>query len=231
MHPDLLKEWQETINVPLYEALGMSEISTYISNVHSLPVRPGSPGKPQDGRRVAVLPVDGGEEPLPSGQSGLLAVHRSDPGLMLGYWQRPDEYERVFRGDWFVGGDLGHFDEDGYFWYEGRNDDVLTSFGYRISPLEVEMVLMRHPAVQQAGVTEIELNPGMKLVSAFVVLRPHETLKEKDLITFASQELARYKLPKQVFFVSALPQTSNGKIVRNALQGLLKQTKDHANDG
>ena len=230
MFPGLLREWQETTGIPLYEALGMSEISTYISSSPSVPTRPGSPGKPQAGRSIAILPVEDGEDPLQPGETGLIAVHRSDPGMMLGYWQRPEENERVFRGDWFIGGDLGHFDDDGYVWYEGRNDDVMTSFGYRISPLEVEIALMRHPAVQQAGVTEVELNPGMKLVSAFVVLREHETLKASDLVDFASGRLARYKVPKQVFFVDALPQTPNGKIVRKALAKLLKNTKDHAND-
>ncbi len=72
------------------------------------------------------------------GETGLIGVHRSDPGMMLGYWNRPDEDQTVYRGDWFVGGDLGHFDDEGYIWYEGRNDDVMTSFGYRISPLEIE---------------------------------------------------------------------------------------------
>jgi acyl-coenzyme A synthetase/AMP-(fatty) acid ligase len=230
MFPGLLKEWHETTGIPLYEALGMSEISTYISSSPTVPVKPGSPGKPQAGRCIAILPVKGGEEPLHSGETGLIAVHRTDPGMMLGYWQRPVEDEKVYRGDWFIGGDLGYFDDDGYLWYEGRIDDVMTSFGYRISPLEVEIALMRHPAVLQAGVTEVELNPGMKLVSAFVVLREHETLTEKALIDFASDTLARYKVPKQVFFVDILPHTPNGKVIRKALPALLKQTKDHAND-
>ncbi len=228
--PGLQQDWFETTGIPLYEALGMSEISTYISSSPTVPTRPGSPGKPQQDRSVSILPVAGGEVPLESGETGLIAVHRSDPGMMLGYWNRPEDNQKVFRGDWFVGGDLGYFDDDGYLWYEGRNDDVMTSFGYRISPLEVEIAIMRHPAVQQAGVTEVELNPGMKLVSAFVVLREHETLSSTDLINFASSSLARYKVPKQVFFVETLPQTGNGKIIRKDLALLLNQTKEHAND-
>ena len=228
--PDLMKEWQDITGLPIYEALGMSEISTYISSSPTVPIRAGSPGKAQQGRSIAILPVAGGDEPLQAGETGLLAVHRSDPGMMLGYWNRPDEDEAVTRGDWFVGGDLGHFDDDGYFWYEGRNDDVMTSFGYRISPLEVETALMRHPAVAQAGVTEVEINPGMKLVSAFVVLHEYEKVTSADLIDFASGTLARYKVPKQVFFVNELTRTPNGKIVRRALATLLNVTKDHAND-
>lgn len=228
--PGLQMAWLEATGIPLYEALGMSEISTYISSSPSVPTKPGSPGRPQQDRCVSILPVSGGEYPLKPGESGLIAVHRSDPGMMLGYWNRPEDDQAVYRGDWFIGGDLGHFDDDGYLWFEGRNDDVMTSFGYRISPLEVETAIMRHPAVQQAGVTEVELHPGMQLVSAFVVLREHKTLSASDLIDFASRSLARYKVPKQVFFVQTLPQSGNGKIIRKDLAFLLNQSKDHAND-
>lgn len=230
MPPALMAEWRETTGIPLYEALGMSEISTYISSSPNVPVKPGSPGKPQAGRSVVILRVDGGETPLLPGETGLIAVHKTDPGMMLGYWNKPEENELVWRGDWFLGGDLGHFDDYGYIWYEGRNDDVMTSFGYRISPLEVENALMRHPDVQQAGVTEVEFNPGMRLVTAFVIRREHATVNETALIDFAAKSLARYKVPRQVFFVDALPQTPNGKIVRKALGTLLNQRKDHAND-
>ena len=228
--PGLQKDWFETTGIPLYEALGMSEISTYISSSPSVPTKPGSPGRPQHDRCVRILPTSGDEQPLKAGESGLIAVHRSDPGLMLGYWNRPEDNQAAYRGDWFIGGDLGHFDDDGYVWFEGRNDDVMTSFGYRISPLEVEIAIMRHPAVLQAGVTEVEIHPGMKLVSAFVMLREHETLSASELIDFASRLLARYKVPKQVFFVDSLPQSGNGKINRKDLALLLNQSKDHAND-
>lgn len=230
MPPALAEEWRETTGTGMYEALGMSEISTYISCSPTVPVRAGSPGRPQSGRCVAILPTDGGDTPLPAGETGLIAVHRTDPGMMLGYWNRPEADAKAFRGDWFVGGDLAHQDDDGYIWYEGRNDDVMTSFGYRISPQEVENVLQRHPAVEEAGVTEVEVNPGMRLVSAFVVPREHETVNEQDLLDFAASRLARYKMPKQVFFCDALPKTANGKIVRKRLNELLHSTRDHAND-
>jgi acyl-coenzyme A synthetase/AMP-(fatty) acid ligase len=180
---------------------------------------------------VAILRVDGDDTPLTPGETGLIAIHRSDPGMMLRYWNQTEDDADTFRGDWFIGGDLGHFDDDGYIWYEGRNDDVMTSFGYRISPLEVENALMRHPAVQQAGVTEVEINPGVRLVTAFIVRREHETVTESELLAFAADMLARYKIPRQVFFCEELPQTPNGKIRRKALASLLKQFRDHANDG
>ena len=127
----LLREWRRRAGAELYEALGMTEVSTYVSSGPSFGgVRPGSPGRPQPGRRVAILPQDGGTQPLPPGEVGLLAVHRSDPGLMLGYWRRPQEQAAVYRGEWFIGGDLAAIDQDGYLWFHGRADDVIKSFGY-----------------------------------------------------------------------------------------------------
>ncbi|MCB1824959.1 MAG: acyl-CoA synthetase, partial [Candidatus Competibacteraceae bacterium] len=157
----LLEQWRTTTGKELYEALGMSECSTYISSAPGEPIKPGSPGKVQPGRCVAALPVEGGEEPLPPGETGLLAVHRGDPGLMLGYWNRPEEEALVYRGEWFLGGDLVHFDADGYMIYHGRNDDVMNAMGYRVSPLEVEHCLSRHPAVAEVAVTELSVREGV----------------------------------------------------------------------
>src|SRR5512134_2390453 len=146
------RAWRAATGTDLYEALGMSEISTYISTGPGMTIKPGSPGKPQPGRRVAILPMESEDEtapeakacqPLPPGEVGLLAVHRSDPGLMLGYWRRPEEEAIVYRGEWFCGGDLAHIDDDGYVWFHGRNDDILNPMGYRLSPLEIEATLER----------------------------------------------------------------------------------------
>ncbi len=111
--PGLFEEWTARTGRPLYEALGMSEISTYVSSGPDVPRKPGAVGKAQPGRRLAVLPLDSGNDPLPAGEEGLLAVHRSDPGLMLGYWRRPQEEREVYRGDWFVGGDIAVIDARG----------------------------------------------------------------------------------------------------------------------
>ena len=167
--PALWARWGEATGRPLYEALGMSEISTFVSSGPEVPTHPGSPGRPQAGRRVAVLPVDDGMQPLPTGERGLLAVHRSDPGLMLGYWNRPDEQAEAFRGEWFVSGDLVHVDEDGYVVHHGRADDVMSSMGYRVSPVEVEHCLAQHPAVADVAVTEVAVREGVTLITAFVV--------------------------------------------------------------
>ena len=213
----LLEQWRTTTGKELYEALGMSECSTYISSPPGRPIQPGSPGQAQPGRCVAILPIAGGCEPLLPGEIGLLAVHRSDPGLMLGYWRRPDEEELVYRGDWFIGGDLAHCDADGYFHYHGRNDDVMNAMGYRVSPLEVEHCLSRHPAVAEAAVTELPVREGVTVIAAFIVPRDHDETDAAPLLAYAHDHLAVYKCPREIIFIDSLPRTANGKVRRRDL--------------
>jgi acyl-coenzyme A synthetase/AMP-(fatty) acid ligase len=218
----LLEQWRAVTGKALYEALGMSECSTYISSSPQVPVKPGSPGKAQAGRCIAALPVerDAGDEPLPPGEMGLLAVHRSDPGLMLGYWNRPDEEELVYRGDWFIGGDLAHFDAEGYLIYHGRNDDVMNAMGYRVSPLEVEHCLSQHPAVAEVAVTELRVREEVSVIAAFVVPRdPDEPdgIDAAPLLAYAHEHLAAYKCPREIIFIDTLPRTVNGKVLRREL--------------
>ncbi len=213
----LLEQWRTTTGKELYEALGMSECSTYISSPPGQPIRPGSPGRAQPGRCVAILPVAGGSEPLPPGEIGLLAVHRRDPGLMLGYWNRPDEEALVYRGDWFIGGDLAHFDAEGYLHYHGRNDDVMNAMGYRVSPLEVEQCLSRHPAVAETAVTEAPVREGVTVIAAFVVPRDPDETDAAPLLAYVHEHLAAYKCPREIIFVDSLPRTTNGKVRRRDL--------------
>ena len=218
----LLEQWRAVTGKELYEALGMSECSTYISSSPQAPVKPGSPGKAQPGRCVAALPVDreAGDEPLPSSEIGLLAVHRSDPGLMLGYWNRPDEEALVYRGDWFIGGDLAHFDADGCMFYHGRNDDVMNAMGYRVSPLEVEHCLSQHLAVLEVAVTELRVREQVSVIAAFVVPRDPDEPDGMDaapLLNYAHEHLAAYKCPREIIFTDALPRTANGKVLRREL--------------
>lgn len=216
--PGLFDEWEGRTGRPLYEALGMSEISTYVSSGPDTPRRPGAVGKPQPGRRVAILPIEGGDAPLPAGEEGLLAVHRSDPGLMLGYWQRPDEEAQVYRGEWFVGGDLATIDADGYVFHRGRANDLMKALGYRVSPLEVEAVLAEHPAVAEVACTEARVRADVSVIAAFIVLQPGEHTDSADIERFAAERLAAYKQPRAIVFVDALPRTANGKIMRSSLR-------------
>ncbi|MDN5796227.1 MAG: AMP-binding protein [Intrasporangium sp.] len=215
--PRLLEEWRARTGLELYEALGMSEISTFISSGPRTPVREGSPGRAQPGRCVAVLPAESGTDPLPPGEVGLLAVHESDPGLMLGYWNRPEEEAAVRRGPWFVGGDLVSIGTDGYVTFRGRADDLMNPLGYRVSPVEVEQCLAGHPSVADVAVTDVEVRPGVRIVVAFVVARAGAGRDSAALLSYAAHHLAAYKCPREVVWVEALPRTANGKLRRRAL--------------
>jgi len=215
--PDLFGDWQAASGTELYEALGMSEVSTYVSSAPGVPRRAGAVGRPQPGRRVAILPLDGGEEPLPPGAEGLLAVDRRDPGLMLGYWERPEEEREVYRGNWFVGGDIAAMDADGYVRHHGRANDLMNALGYRVSPLEVEAVLARHPDVAEVACAEIAVGAGVRVIAAFVVPRGGSCPSAEQIVGHAALHLARYKVPREVRFVAALPRTANGKVQRGRL--------------
>ena len=218
----LHQKWVQQTGLNIYEALGMSEISTYISSAPSVPARLGSPGKPQPGRVVAILPIEGPESaPVPAGETGMLAVHRSDPGLMLGYWQRPEEESQVFRGDWFIGGDLANMDADGYVHFEGRNDDLMNAMGYRVSPQEVENAIASHPGVAEVGVSEIPVREDVSIIAAFVVSADGSPPEETAILDHAARSLAGYKQPRAVHFVDHLPRTANGKVIRKQLRTLL----------
>lgn len=224
--PSLHESWCAATGVGLYESLGMSEISTFVSSSPTVPTRVGSPGRAQPGRRIAVLPMaaEEGSEPLFAGEQGLLAVHRSDPGLMLGYWNRPEEEAEVLRGEWFVSSDLVHLDADGYVHHHGRADDVMNAGGYRVSPLEVEHVLEQHPAVAEVGVTDVPVREGVSVIAAFVVPVDLDEPGGADagaILAFAREHLAAYKCPREVVFVDSLPRTANGKVIRRALPSAL----------
>lgn len=197
----ILDGWREQTGLELYEALGMSEISTYISSCPSVPVKPGSPGRPQTGRSVTIL------------ADGEIGVHRSDPGLMLRYWG-----EEPRQDEWFATGDTAELDADGYVWCHGRIDDMMNAGGFRVSPLEVEKVLLQHPDVAEAGVREWRVSETASIIAAFLVPREGTVPNEAGIQAFVSDRLAAYKHPKQVWFVPALPRTANGKLNRKALE-------------
>lgn len=216
--PGLFEDWRARTGRELYEALGMSEISTYLSSSPTVPRKPGTVGRPQAGRCVAILPIEGGNDPLPIGAEGLLAVHRSDPGLMLGYWNRPTEEAEVFRGDWFVGGDLASMDADGYVTHLGRANDIMKALGYRVAPQEVEAVLAAYPGVAEVACAEIQVRADVSVIGAFVILRDGVEQDADAIKRFASERLAPYKCPREIVFVEALPRTANGKLRRGELK-------------
>lgn len=182
---------------------------------------PGSSGKIQPGRKVSILPVEGGENPVDVGESGLLAIHRDEPGLMLRYWHPEVKDTQTFRGDWFLGGDVVHLDEEGYIWFHGRNNDMMNAMGYRVSPLEVEKVLSAHPDILDVGVIEWQVREDVSVIAAFVVFRDGCDFVSEELHRWCEEQLAAYKCPRAWYQVASLPRTGSGKLKRQALGSMV----------
>ncbi|MCB4380025.1 acyl--CoA ligase, partial [Synechococcus sp. MU1644] len=207
-----LDRWRDTTGTNLFEAYGMSECSTFISASPAHPAKTGTLGQPQAGRHVAILGDDG---PVPRGTPGTIAVHRSDPGLMLEYLHAPDDTAARFDGNWFLTGDVGAMDEDGQITYLGRNDDMMNAGGYRVSPLEVEAALADAPGLTGVGATQIEVKPGVFIIVAFYTAAA--PLDEDSLRAYVDTKLARYKHPRAYVHLPMLPIGANGKLVRRRL--------------
>ncbi len=215
--------WQSATGTGLYEAYGMSECSTFISSSPTNPASDGSLGRPQPGRRIAIL-ADGAV--VPRDTPGIIAIHRDDPGLMLGYLGAPEDTAARYCGDWFLTGDIGEMDASGQIRYLGRDDDMMNAGGYRVSPLEVEAALAAHPGITQCAVTDIEVRADARLIMAFYT--GPAPLPEDALHRFAAARLARYKAPRGYFHVDTLPTGANGKILRRALRPIYEALNGQA---
>lgn len=213
----LRQAWQAATGKNLFEAYGMSECSTFISSCPSAPAMGGALGRPQKGRRIAIL--EGGA-PVPLGIEGVIAVHQSDPGLMLGYHGNPGETAARFAGDWFLTGDRGHMDPEGQIHFAGRDDDMMNAGGFRVSPLEVEAALVTIPGLHQIGVTDVEVKADTRVIAAFYT--GDARLDPAMLDAFAQERLARYKQPRAWIHLPALPVNANGKLLRSALRDQFK---------
>ncbi|WP_327054121.1 acyl-CoA synthetase [Halomicrococcus gelatinilyticus] len=215
-------EWgEETLDVTIHDTYGQTETGNMIvNNYPAMDVRPGSMGKPLPGIEAAVVDPDTGER-LPPGETGEIAQRGDYPCFFAGYWEQPAKTEECFVGDWYLSGDLGYVDEDGYFWFEGRADDVILSSGYRIGPFEVESSLGEHEAVAEAAVVPKPHPERGNVVKAYLVLsegyEPSADL-EADVKDHVKSELAAHEYPREVEFVDELPKTVTGKIRRTELR-------------
>jgi len=165
--------------------------------------------------------VDESGMPAPTGTVGEIAIKRPNPVMFLEYWRNPQATEEKFIGDWCLTGDLARKDEEGYFWFVGRKDDVITSAGYRIGPAEIEDCLIRHPAVGMVAVVGIPDKVRTELVKAFIVLKPdvHPSQEmEEEIKKFVKVRLAAHEYPREIEFVNELPMTTTGKIIRKELK-------------
>ena len=210
---EVLMQWRERFGVDIYEAVGMSEFSYYLCQTKSRPIRPGSAGFPQPGHDIRLLDPET-LQPVAAGEEGMICVPDDDPGLFLEYWNLPEETRKLRHDGWFLTGDYARYDADGYIWFLGRKDDIIKSFGYRVSPYEIERVLKSHPDVADCASVGEEIEKDKVLVVAYIILRPGSTASADDLLAFGRQHLAAYKAPKTVYIAQDFPRTKNGKILR-----------------
>jgi acetyl-CoA synthetase len=212
---------EQELELKINEMWGQTEFNYLVGNCSAImPVKPGSMGRPYPGHTVDIIDEQG--EVMADGEIGELAAHRhGDPVMFLGYWQNPQATEEKFIGDWFRTGDTGYRDADGYLWFVGRNDDVISSAGYRIGPGEIENCLLKHPAVAQAAVIGIPDELRGEVIKAYIVLthgrQPDDALRE-DIRQAVRQQLATYEYPRQIEFTDELPLTTTGKIRRTELR-------------
>jgi acyl-coenzyme A synthetase/AMP-(fatty) acid ligase len=228
LNPEVIRAWKDgTGGLTVYDGYGQSETTALVANYRAVPVRPGSMGLPMPGWTVDVLDEDG--RPAPDDTVGSIAVQVTDPrpvGLFQEYHRDDDANAKAFKDGWYYTGDKAWRDGDGYLWFEGRDDDVITSSAYRIGPFEVESALIEHPAIQEAAVVGKDDPERTQIVCAFVVLAPgYEPSDElaTEIQRHTQQLTAPYKYPREIHFVEDLPKTVSGKIRRTELRDTLRQ--------
>lgn len=219
LNPEVIQVWHQATGIPIYDGYGQTETIILVANYPCLKIKPGSMGKPMPGHEIAIVDEEGNE--LPAGVEGEIALKGRPPSLFQGYWKNPELTAATRRGEWYVTGDRAYKDEDGYFWFVGRADDVIISAGYRIGPFEVESALVEHPAVVEAAVVASPDEIRGQIVKAFVVLRPGYQPSDqlaRELQDHVKNVTAPYKYPREIEFVQDLPKTISGKIRRTELR-------------
>jgi len=229
LNPEVIKVWQETTGMTIRDGYGQTETVILCANFPPLQVKPGSMGKPAPGFDVSVIDHDGNE--LPPHKEGDIAV-RIKPNrptwMFKEYWRNPDASNGCVRGNCYITGDRAYKDEDGYFWFVGRADDVIISAGYRIGPFEVESALKEHSAVAESAVVASPDEMRGEIVKAYIILAPGYTASPElasELQDHVKRVTAPYKYPREIEFVQTLPKTISGKIRRVELREMERQKK------
>jgi benzoate-CoA ligase family protein len=226
LNPEVIKEWKQRFGIDIFDGIGMTEIMVYLSNMNNMSIKPGSCGRLQPGHVCAI--VDSRGTPLPPQTPGILAIKENDPGLFKEYWKKPKKTRNSFKRGWFLTGDVLYQDEEGYFWFSGRDDDLIMASGYRISPFEVESAIISHPEVLECAVVSSPDEMRGVIVKAFVILHNKNNASEqliKDIQEHTKKTAAPYKYPRKIEFVEELPKTQSGKIKRKDLREFEKEKK------
>lgn len=224
LNREVIDTFQKHFNVTVRDGYGQTENTLLVGVMKDMNVKPGSMGKPTPGNRVEIIDELG--QPVGVGEVGDIAVHLETPALFKEYYKDPERTKMSYRGDYYVTGDQASKDEDGYFWFEGRSDDIIISSGYTIGPFEVEDALVKHPAVQECAVVASPDEVRGNIVKAYIVLKENvngnETLV-KELQAHVKELTAPYKYPRKIDFIGELPKTTSGKIRRVELRQREKQ--------
>ncbi|MGD7007513.1 acetate--CoA ligase [Metabacillus sp. 84] len=221
LNPEVIRWGMKVFSHRIHDTWWMTETGAQtICNYPSLEIKPGSMGRPVPGVKAAIVDDQGNE--LQAYQMGNLAIKKGWPSMMNAIWNNPEKYESYFMpGDWYVSGDSAYMDEDGYFWFQGRIDDVIMTSGERVGPFEVESKLVEHPAIAEAGVIGKPDPVRGEIIKAFIALRdgyePSEELSE-EIRTFVKKGLAAHAAPREIEFKDKLPKTRSGKIMRRVLK-------------
>lgn len=221
LNPDLFDFWKEHTGLTIYEGFGQTETTLSIANLVGSTPRSGSMGKPVPLFNTQILREDGSLCEV--GETGEICIdiHEKTPGILLEYYRDPEMTSFAMHDGWYHTGDTAWRDADGYFWYVGRNDDVINSSGYRIGPFEIESVLLEHPAVRECAITSLPDSIRGSAVKASIVLTDgHEASDEltRELQNWVKHTTAPYKYPRIIVYVDHLPKTVNGKIRRAAIR-------------
>jgi acetyl-CoA synthetase len=214
-------EWgRSALGLVINEFYGQTECNLVLAACNAIGVsRAGAIGKPVPGHVVGVIDAEGHRVPV--GEIGQIAMQRPDPVMFLEYWKRPEATRDKFIGDWMITGDQGRVDEDGYVYFVGRDDDVITSAGYRIGPGEIEDCLIRHPAVALAAVVGKPDPLRTEIVKAFIVLKSGREANDAlaaDIQGFVKTRLSAHEYPREIAFIDDLPMTTTGKVIRRLLR-------------
>ena len=222
MAPEVCRQFEEKTGAVIFEGYGLSETAPVATSnpTNTAQRKIGSIGFPIPNTDIKIVDLDTGSKPLPQGEDGELAIH--GPQVMQGYWKKPEANKEVFREiegrRYFLTGDIGHIDEDGYIIITDRKKDMVLVGGFNVYPREVEDILFTNPKVALAAVVGLPDGKGGEYVKAYIQLKPGETATEQEILDFCQENMAGYKRPKEIEFREEVPVSPVGKVLRRVLR-------------
>jgi len=214
MPMEVAQRWKSRHGIDIHEGYGLTETSPFACYNNDLKFKLGSIGTPIDNVEMKIVNLDG--EEVAVGEIGEIIVR--GPNVMLGYWNRPEETAQVIKNGWFHTGDLGRMDEDGYFYIVDRLKDMINVSGFKVYPSEVERIIAKHPAVAEVAVYGVADQLKGEIVKAHIKLKSGVVMSQKDIINFCSENIATYKIPRNINFVESIPKNATGKVLKRCLR-------------